>query len=369
MDEAKIPAACEKPTLPLTFENEWYRAEINKDGYVASLIEKKSGCELVARADANGRAVPFGALAMQMDYGDSWWALNAPNLNRDTQAYEVNLPDPLFREDSLTFLPFVQEAVVEEADEDRIVIRQKAVVSYWIAKVEYTTTITLSKSAKEIAYHTEFVNQAKCIRLRAAFPVKELAEIRRQIPYAIVPFGAGEQTTQMFMDARNAQAGLAVINCGTPAGIVEEGVMLLSLFRSTAMEYKCDSDLSYNLGRNFAFDYAVCPHAAGDDETIWRAALAMNTPMIPCQPFAQDALPRVDGAYVSCIRELDDGLFVRLYNPFGEERECCVQLPASYASAVLTDGLGQPLPDAEKLASPKICLTLGKYKVQGILLK
>ena len=67
----------------------------------------------------------------------------------------------------------------------------------------------------------------------------------------------------------------------------------IPLFRSAAMEYKCDSDLSYNLGRAFAFDYAVCPHAAQDDALIWRAALAMNTPVIRCPMPESSALPTV----------------------------------------------------------------------------
>ena len=110
--------------------------------------------------------------------------------------------------------------------------------------------------------------------------MENLPERRRQIPYAIAPFGDSEQTTQMFMDAQNGQAGLAVLNAGTPAGNIDDGVMMLTLFRSVAMEYKCDSDLSYNIGRAFAFDYAVCPHAAGEDEALWQAALCLNTPVI-----------------------------------------------------------------------------------------
>ena len=362
------PAAVEKPALPLAFENEWYAARVDAKGYVSSLVEKRSGRELVAPGDAAGRPVPFGALTMQQDNGDSWWALSSPHLTRESQPYTHNRPDPLFQEGGSTFLPSITEAAVEEADEDEIVIRQRGELRFWITRVAFTTTITLSRSAPEIAYRTEFTCESKSLRLRAAFPVKNLFEARRQIPYAVSKL-EGEQAAQMFMDARNEAAGLAVINRGTPAGNVEEGVMLLTLFRSAAMEYKCDSDLSYNLGRKFSFDYAVCPHPAEDDERVWRAALAMNTPVISCPLPDPDktSLPQVEGAYLSCLRETDAGLFIRLYNPAPERISCRLTLPAAYASAVFTDGLGQPLPDARPMAGPEITLALEPNRVRGIL--
>lgn len=370
VDEAKAPRECpQMPTLPLAFENPWYCAHVDQNGYLTSLVEKKTGRELIADADASGRSVPFGALTMQVDNGDSWWGLGIPYFNRTTQAYAFNPPDPLFRTDSNTHLPVIREARIERADDDAIVITQKGELRFWITKVAFTTTVTLSQSVPEIAYHTEFTNESKSLRLRAAFPVKNLTQARRQIPYALTDFGAGEQTTQMFMDAQDETAGLAVINHGTPAGNIEDGVMLLTLFRSTAMEYKCDSDLSYNLGRKFAFDYAVCPHAAGDDERIWRAALCMHTPVVRCQAPETAAIVQISGAYASCIRETEDGLFVRVYNAMDGERECRVTLPAAYRELVFTDGLGKPLPDAEPVCAPEAVFALGARKVQGVLLR
>ena len=70
-----------------------------------------------------------------------------------------------------------------------------------ISVARFTTTITLSKSDRKIAYHTEFVNESKNIRLRAAFPINALSKGRHQIPYALVEREAGEQVAQMFIDA------------------------------------------------------------------------------------------------------------------------------------------------------------------------
>ena len=363
---AARPAPRPAPSLPLSFENEWYAARVNEEGYIVSLTEKETGRQLAASADSAGCPVPFGALTMQMDNGDSWWAISSPRMTREDQPYTHNRPDPLFQEDGGTFLPQIREAKVIEADEDRVVVRQSGELRFWITRVAFTTTVTLSKFAPDIAYHTEFVCESKSLRLRAAFPVANLPEARRQIPYGMSGL-EGEQATQMFMDARDGKAGLAVLNRGTPAGNVEEGVMLLTLFRSAAMEYKCDSDLSYNLGREFAFDYALCPHPATDDERVWRAALSMNTPLIRCPLPDDSALPQVSGAYLSCARETEDGLLLRLYNPFEDERVCRVTLPAPYTTVTLADGLGQSLPDALPTAGPEISLPLGARRVQAVL--
>lgn len=365
-DEAVKPQKSEA-VLPLTFDNAWYTAQIDKKGYITSIVEKQTGRELVSETDANGRPVPFGALNMQMDAGDSWLSLTRLALQHVQQGHANNPPDPLFRSDLATYLPRILEAKVESADEDTIVIKQKGVIAFWITKVQFTTTITLSKSAREIKYHTEFTSESKTIRVRVAFPVKDMTERRRQIPYAIMPFGEGEQTVQMFMDTQNEQAGLAVINTGTPSGTIEDGVMLINMFRSVAMEYKCDSDLSYNLGREFAFDYAVCPHANGEDEQIWKTAQSLNVPVIDCRMPAQDKGVKVDGAFVSAVRETENGVFVRLYNPLAEAKVCRLTLPEGCKEAIFADGLGEVCADAQAMVGPEITLTLDAYKVQGIL--
>lgn len=366
-DEAVKPSKVEA-TLPLTFENEWYTAQVGEDGYITSLIEKTTGRELVSATDAKGKRAAFGSLSFQMDYGDSWWSLGNPTLDRRGYAMVYNRPDPLFNENHGPYMSHILDAKIESADEDAIVIKQTGAISFWVTKLNYTTTITLSKSVREIKYHTEFTNESKNIRVRVAFPVKNLPETRRQIPYAIMPYGEheGEQTVQMFMDAQDEKAGLAVINVGTPSGTMEDGVMLINMFRAAAMEYKCDSDLSYNLGREFAFDYAVCPHVSGADDVIWQTAQGVNVPVIDCRMPVQDKGVKVEGAYVSAVRETENGVFVRVYNPSKEQRECRVTLPAGCTEIVLADGLGQPMADAQPVGTQ---ITLGAYKVQGILIR
>ena len=78
------------------------------------------------------------------------------------------------------------------------------------------------------------------------------------------------------------------------------------------------------------------------------------------------ALPQLQGALASCIRETADGLFVRLYNPANEARMCCLTLPTGCTQAMLTDGLGQA-GEAVSVENGQVKLKLNAYGVQGIL--
>jgi len=354
--------------LPLRFENAWYIAEIDKDGYISSLIEKKSGRELTGKAVHEGGKVPFGALTMQTDYGDSWWAISIPKIDRSNQGYAMNPPDGLFRSDVPTYFPRISEAKVIYADSDRIVIEQKGEVRFWMSAVQFTTAVTLSLSDRKIAYHTEFLNTSKNIRLRAAFPVNGLNVCRHQIPYALVKREAGEQAVQMFTDASCEEAGLALINRGIPANNIEDGVMLLTLFRAAAMEYKTQSELSFNLGKKIELDYAVCPHASGEDDALWQEAYKFNYPCVKCIMPGQYRSFSVKGAYVSALRKTEDGAFLRIYNPTDEKKRVTISVPGDAGKVFYTNGLGEEKGNAGSV-SGEYTLTLNAYTVQGLKIK
>lgn len=358
--DARAGENAQLPALPLRFENEWYAAEAGEDGYINSIIEKRSGREL-----AGGAPCAFGCVSMQLDYGDNWWSLNTENLTRETQAYTVNRPDPLINDSARTIFARVLSAEVKSADGDAIVIKQTCETKFWVTSVKFTTTITLSKSSPEITYKTAFTNECKQFRLRAAFPVNNLARARRQIPYATTDFPAGEQATGMFMDASDERAGLAVINRGTPAGNIEGGIMLLTLFRSAAMEYKCKSELSFNMGRDIELDYAILPHAAGDDDAVWRAALMFNTPVIECPPPGDTPAPKLEGAYISCLRPARGGMFMRVYNPKNARAQARLTLAPGARGIYLTDGL-ENIIEQSFSQGREHALTLGEFSVQGV---
>ena len=139
--------------------------------------------------------------------------------------------------------------------------------------------------------------------------------------------------------------------------------MMLTLFRSVAMEYKCQSELSYNIGKKFAFDYAILPHASRDDDLLWRQSVAFQHPMVLT---AREPLAgfKVENAMVSALRYDGDAVFIRLYNGTEQRKEASIILDSSVTGYAYTDGLMQP--GEMKTISGVLNVTLPPYGVQGV---
>ena len=351
-------------SLPCAYENEFYRAEISAGGFITSLKVRSGGVELV-----NDPAVPFGSLEMQADNGDNWVEFEYP-WEEDHVHYSVNVPDPYDRRD-LPVHPNVRLAAggVESAEavsfgEEGLRIVQKGHLRYWISDVPFETEITFAKNTARIGYRTAFTNNTKHIRLRAAFPVAFSDVIRHQIPYGIAKRGEGTQPAQMFIDAASSNGdGVALLNMGLPQNNCEGGIMMVTLFRSAAMEYKCASDLSFNEGRSYVTEYAVVPHGAGSDDMIWENALQFNTPLVEtggCVPSGW----RVDGAYISAMRYIDGDVFLRLFAGTGESKTARIAAPGEYKKYSFTNGLAEP--EEWKPFSGEIGFELKSYQVRGV---
>jgi alpha-mannosidase len=79
--------------LPCSFANDFYSAEVDASGYISSLIESQSRQQVV-----NPDPCPFGALALQIDHGDSWLNFDCPLTGGSVEAaLNQNDHDPLFR--------------------------------------------------------------------------------------------------------------------------------------------------------------------------------------------------------------------------------------------------------------------------------
>ncbi|MBQ4354356.1 MAG: hypothetical protein IJC71_05625 [Clostridia bacterium] len=354
----------EEISLPAVFENTFYSAEINARGFITSLTDKQSGTVLV-----NNPAIPFGSLQMQTDNGDNWVEFEYP-WEEDATLYTTNVPDPYDRR-SLPTHPKVQIAAngVERASavsfgEDGLVITQTGHLRYWITDVPFTITVTLSKNSPRIEYHTELDNNTKRIRIRAAFPLAQAdSRIRYQIPYGIIERREGPQPAQRFMDCSSENGGLALLNRGLPANNTENGIMMLTLFRSVAMEYKCQSALSYNTGEHFAFDYAIVPHSGRADDLLWKNALSFNTPLIETD--APLSAWKVENAYLSAMRRTENGVFLRLYAGTDQAKNAVITVPAGYTKAALTDGLMCAVEAFP--VSGRLDIQLKPFEVRGIL--
>ncbi len=354
----------QKIELPCTYENEYYRAEINARGYITSLTDKTSGVVLV-----NSPAIPFGSIQMQADSGDNWVEFEYP-WEEDPVLYSTNVPDPYDRR-GLPTHPKVQLAAdgVSSAEavsfgEDGLVITQSGRLRYWISEVPFTVTITFAKDTPRIEYHTEFTNNTKRIRLRAAFPVMKSETIRYQIPYGIAKRTEGPQPAERFIDASaESGAGVSLLNRGLPANNCEGGILMVTLFRSVAMEYKCRSALSYNEGKSYAVDYAIVPHGAEADDLLWENALSFNTPLVETDAGILSGWT-IDGAYISAMRMVDDDVFLRLYSGTAEAKTAKITLPAEYRRYAYTDGLMNPVKWND--ADGEILVELAPYEVKGI---
>lgn len=357
LKEETIPA-------PTGFENKFYRAEFDKLGFISKLTEKKSGNTLVNTSD-----IPFGSLVMQSDSGDNWVEFEYP-WELAPQAYSTNVPDPYDRQalptHSRVFMQAngVTSVSARKLSDEALEITQTGALRYWITEVPFTTRITLYQNSPRIDYHTELETNFRRIRLRVAFPQRvEHGVIRHQIPFAMAERGEGPQPAQYLMDVQNVDAGIALINRGIPANNTEDGIMMLTLFRSVAMEYKCQSELSYNMGERFAFDYAIVPHGPDNDELLWRQSVAFQQPMILT---TRESLAgfKVDNCMVSALRYDGDGVFIRVYNGTDRQKNGTITLDDGVTGYSFTDGLMNP--EMRESVSGMLKLTLPPYGVQGI---
>lgn len=358
---------CQEVSLPCSFENEWYGAKLDARGFITGLTEKSTGEAVFEEKD-----IPFGSLLMEADSGDNWVEFEYP-WELDSQ-HTTNVPDPYDR----SVLPVhpktrlrsvgVETASAKLLSDGSLRITQRGSLDYWQTRVPFTVTATLSKRSPRIDYHTEFDCNYNRIRLRVAFPTElEGSSVRHQIPYGMVERGEGTQPLEYMMDQQNDRVGLALLNRGLPANNTEKGIMMLTIFRSVAMEYKCPSALSYNLGEHIACDYAVVPHAAHQDKELWKQALSFQRPLIDTT--REELLPiEIEGAFISAMREDGDAVFLRLYNGLSDAETAVITLSEDFSSYALTDGCMEAVSEPISITGNCISLPLGAFRIQGIKL-
>ena len=363
----ETPLQAEEQVLPCEFENEYYKAVLDARGFITTLTEKTSGVKVIENPK-----FPLGSLQLQADSGDNWVEFEYP-WELDPTLYTTNVPDPYDRMGQPTHQKVqlgrcgVEKAVAVKLGDEAIQITQTGCIRYWVTQLPFTTTITLWKSSPRIDFHTEFDCKNRRLRVRAAFPhAVENAKIRHQIPFAMVERGEGPQPAQYAMDVENEKAGFTVINVGQPANNTEQGIMMLTLFRSVAMEYKCQSEDSYNLGKHISCDYAVLPHTAHNDALIWEQSLAKQVPMVKT---GKEDLANfgVENAQLSALRFDGDHIFMRIYNGIDTAEKAVITLPDTVTAYALADGLMNPVSEKQPV-SKTLEMELAPYKIQGICL-
>lgn len=361
----EVELMAQSGAVPAVFENEWYRAELDAMGFITKLTELQGGKTVFTKQE-----IPFGSLLMEADGGDNWvefeypWELNASHFTTNTPDPYDRSAQPVHPKVALSKVG-VRRAEAKLLSDGSICITQQGSLDYWATHLPFTTTVTLSKTSPRIDYHTEFDVLTKRIRLRVAFPTElQGGSVRHQIPYGMVDRGEGTQPPEYFMDQQKDGAGLALINRGLPANNTEDGIMMLTLFRGVAMEYKCASVLSYNLGEHICCDYAVIPHAAGSDAMLWEQALHFQRPLL--ETTREELLPfGIKGAMISALRHDNGAVFARIYNNTEQTCEAKITLPAEITAYQLTDGCMQPVGEPISV-SGSLTLPLNPFQIQGI---
>ena len=309
------------------FVNHFFRCSYDANGKLTSLTTPL-GRELI---DAASPAW-FGLPVMQMDYGDNWILYDAPlNGGCDAAAFTDNNPDPLFRETARNGLvnrsPFW--AVIDKSEirrSDRMcVIIQTGHLQFWQLQTEFTLTVTMDDLSPLLKFKLDILPNGKHYRLRAAFPTAlPGGNVHHGIPGGIQQRDNCEYPADGFMHLGDDCGGLFLLNRGLPGNNTDEnGVMMLSLFRSVAMEYKCPSEGSFNRNIPHSFEYAILPHDGGMYHAETAAAIENYLrPLQTAESAVSTPLPELPpNVRLFAIRKHPQGLFLRLVESWGQSAQ------------------------------------------------
>lgn len=326
----ELPAT---PKLPIIFENEFYTAHINEEGYISELVENESGSVIYGQSD-----LPFAHLNLQVDNGDLWLNFEGPLAGGSAQSFQTcNLPDPYNRRlsDSLvqngTFAAKVEHSYIKSYSEHHLIVEQYGVLQFWRVGIKFRTTISLSKYSPRIDYRTMLETSGRHYRVRVAFPTTVLdGGWQCEIPFGIQDRGIGQYPAQSWVDLKDDAKGLAVFNRGIPGHSIDGSTILMTLLRSTAMEYKAPSDMGYLEGMQHTFDYAVMPHGANAQTKVIGNANIYINPLIAIRAKA-DILKWTVRIYpqnvcISSIRSSGGDIFFRVYEAAGKQTKATMIL-------------------------------------------
>jgi hypothetical protein len=129
------------------------------------------------------------------------------------------------------------------------------------------------------------------------------------------------------------------------------------------MEYKCDSDLSYNVDKSYAVDFAIVPHGKDCDRELWENALQFNAPIIEAADDVRSDW-KVENAYISAMRKVDNDVFLRIYTGLCEKKTAKITVPSDYVKYAYTDGLMESEEWHE--LNGELSVEIEPYKVKNI---
>ncbi len=319
-----------------TLENRFYRIELDDDGQIARLLDKRHGREVI----------PPGQRANR-------WQLFQDGPEREA-AWNVH--------DTFDKREYAWEGRPEIAIVEQGPVRAALRVARCYRGSRVEQDVRVYDRSPRIDFVTRADWQARQVMLKAAFPVDVLAS---SATYEI-QFGAVERSTHRntswdqakfevcahrWADLSEAGYGVSLMNDGKYGYDVKDNVLRLTLLRGAEWPDP-DADRGYH-----EFTYSLLPHA-GDwrDGQVVRRAWELNAPLVcvsaPAQPTTNGALPppqsfiEVDGpAVLETLKPADDGdgWIVRLYEPHGGRGTVRIRTPLALRRVVETNLVEEPL--------------------------
>lgn len=342
-----------------TIANQFYRIKLSETGVITSLINKENGFEYVDQERPF-----FNDLAMQDDNGDLWLLYDGPMIdNPGWGRAQDNIKDPMplkpkFSQTGKRRIGFfihskdqLNEVEIIEKGPVRVVVRVVGELPFWTIKVKFTQYIYFYRDLERIDFLVNIFPSGKHYRLKVCFPTSiKKGEIYHEIPFGSVKRPEGEFPAQNWISYGDNEKGLCLMNQGLPGNNVTDRVMMLSLMRSAAMEYKGPSQGAFEEGVPHSFEYSLVPYTQRSFSYLTRKGLEFNTPFVD---LALDSVKgdipletsffrtKPDNIVLSSLRKIEDGIVLRVYEAKGERCQGQIEFFRKLKNAERTDLLGR----------------------------
>lgn len=313
------------------FETDDFRVTV-RGGVITSVEDAVTGQQYVDPARPY-----WNDLVLQNDNGDLWLVNDAPlngNVRTVTPLHDpyprpATVDDRVFRAGITTHVAQgdraagVQTEVVDNGPL-RTTLRARGTLRFWQIRVEFVQQIVLYRHVRRIDFRTELTGYGKHYRVRVAFPTAlSGGRIVHSIPFGQMERPEGEYPTQGWLGYGDGATTLYLCNRGLPGANVTDGIMLLTLLRSVAMEYKGPSSGAYENGVRHSFSYSIIPADQAHPVEPWSEAEALNSP--PLALAAADVRPAFEprvrlapgNVVLSALYRDGDALTARLYETGG----------------------------------------------------
>lgn len=377
--ESGQPAEINLSKLDKAFEfaNMFYTARIEANGIISSL-----------RTPADEELVDidrpwFNDILMQSDYGDLWVYTESPHnggyFGRPVKKAPYLMENTGFLNECYGHSKNSnRQAELVENGPVRVVIKAEGTVKFWRIECKYTQYIYLYRHSPRIDFKTEVQCHGRNYRLRVCFPTSiKRGKIEHEIPFGMCERREEEYAAMNWISYRDKQKGLLLLNKGLPGNNVDDGVMMLSLMRSTTMDYKAESDLAYEEGENLVFEYSVLPFD-GELKEIhpWRHGENLNMQFVS-RIYNTNSV-NISNGFISLDKDNivlsrvfrhEESVAVRFYEACGEETDCSVTLKGSnYDSYIEADCLLNRTGSEQKLDDNSFILKFKPFEIKTILM-